>query len=39
MKLKNATDHERYEVLKGMLEDRRREIHDKLRSLRETLPA
>lgn len=31
-------DRERYELLKGMLEDRRREIQDKLRSLRETLP-
>jgi DnaK suppressor protein len=39
MKRKNVTDHERYAVLKQMLEDRRREIHDKLRSLRETLPA
>ena len=29
-------DRERYELLKGMLEDRRREIQDKLRSLRET---
>ena len=33
-----AEDRERYELLKGMLEDRRREIQDKLRSLRETLP-
>jgi RNA polymerase-binding protein DksA len=32
-------DRERYELLKGMLEDRRREIQDKLRSLRESLPA
>jgi DnaK suppressor protein len=32
-------DRERYELLKGMLEDRRREIQDKLRSLRETHPA
>jgi DnaK suppressor protein len=39
MKRKNVTDRKRYEVLKEMLEDRRREIHDKLRSLRETLPA
>jgi DnaK suppressor protein len=31
-------ERERYELLKGMLEDRRREIHEKLRSLRETLP-
>jgi DnaK suppressor protein len=33
-----VTDRERYQVLKTMLEDRRREIQDKLRSLRETLP-
>ena len=39
MKRKSITDRKRYEVLKGMLEDRRREIHEKLRSLRETLPA
>jgi RNA polymerase-binding transcription factor len=39
MKRKNVTDRKRYEVLKEMLEDRRREIQDKLRSLRETLPA
>jgi len=39
MKRKNVTDRKRYEVLKEMLEDRRREIHDKLRTLRETLPA
>ena len=32
-------DKERYEVLRQMLEDRRAEIQDKLRSLRETLPA
>ena len=35
------TDHlrrERYQVLRDMLETRRREIQDKLRSLRETLP-
>ena len=31
-------DRERYLLLKGMLEDRRREIHDKLRSLRESMP-
>ena len=30
---------ERYDVLKAMLEERRRDIHDRLRSLRETLPA
>jgi DnaK suppressor protein len=39
MKRMHATDRKRYEVLKRMLEDRRREIHEKLRSLRETLPA
>jgi len=32
-------DGERYLLLKGMLEDRRREIHEKLRSLRERIPA
>jgi len=32
-------DRERYLLLRGMLEDRRREIHEKLRSLREALPA
>jgi DnaK suppressor protein len=37
-KSKGVTDHERYQVLKLMLEDRRREIQDKLRSLRDTLP-
>ncbi len=35
----SKTERERYEVLKRMLEDRRTEIHEKLRSLRETLPA
>lgn len=30
---------ERYQALKGMLEERRQEILDKLRSLRETMPA
>jgi DnaK suppressor protein len=34
----DAIDGERYTLLKGMLEDRRREIHDKLRSLREQIP-
>jgi RNA polymerase-binding transcription factor len=34
----DVTTRERYKVLKQMLEDRRQEIHDKLRSLRETLP-
>jgi RNA polymerase-binding transcription factor len=37
-KSKGVTDQERHQVLKSMLEDRRREIQDKLRSLRETLP-
>jgi DnaK suppressor protein len=32
------TDRERYRLLKAMLEERRREVQDKLRSLRETLP-
>jgi DnaK suppressor protein len=36
---KEVVDRERYEVLKGMLEERRGEIKDKLRSIRETLPA
>lgn len=36
---KGARNRERREVLKSMLEDRRREIHTRLRSLRETLPA
>jgi len=36
---KGVADRERYEVLKAMLEERRAEIQDKLRSLRETLPA
>jgi DnaK suppressor protein len=35
---KNA-EHDRYLLLKGILEDRRREIHEKLRSLREAIPA
>ena len=30
---------DRYETLRSMLEERRREIQDKLRSMRETLPA
>jgi DnaK suppressor protein len=38
-KKKGVVDRERYEVLKGMLEERRDEIQQKLRSLRETLPA
>jgi DnaK suppressor protein len=36
---KRAVDSERYEFLRRMLEDRRREIQEKLRSIRETLPA
>ena len=36
---KQMAHEERYAVLKQMLEDRRRDIHDRLRSLRETLPA
>jgi DnaK suppressor protein len=32
------TDRERYLLLKAMLRQRRREVQDKLRSLRETLP-
>ena len=39
MTRKNETiDRERYLLLKGMLEDRRRETHEKLRSLREAIP-
>jgi DnaK suppressor protein len=34
----DAKEHERYEVLRQMLEERRREIQDKLRSLLVTLP-
>jgi DnaK suppressor protein len=36
---KHDVHEERYAVLKEMLEDRRRDIHDRLRLLRETLPA
>jgi DnaK suppressor protein len=36
---KTVADRERYSALKALLEDRRREIQEKLRSLRETLPA
>ena len=36
---KQAAHDERYQVLKQMLEDRRRDIQERLRSLRETLPA
>ena len=40
MTQQNQTAHqERYSVLKAMLDDRRRDIQDRLRSLRETLPA
>ncbi len=35
---RGVVDQERYEVLKGMLEERRQEIQQKLRSLRESLP-
>jgi DnaK suppressor protein len=35
---KDAIDRERYLLLKGMLEERRREIHEKLRSLRDQIP-
>mgnify|MGYP003574606146 CR=1 FL=1 len=33
-----SIDKQRYRVLKEMLGERRREVHEKLRSLRETLP-
>ena len=39
MKARANVKSKRYEVLRSMLEDRRREIHEKLRTLRETLPA
>lgn len=39
MTRRSHRDQERYALLRGMLEERRREIHDKLRSLRESLPA
>ena len=35
---KDAVDQERYQVLKRMLEERRLEIQQKLKSLRETIP-
>ncbi len=38
-RIKGVSDRERYLVLKGMLEERRKEIQEKLRSLRESLPA
>jgi DnaK suppressor protein len=34
----DTTHMERYAVLRDMLEERRREIHEKLRSLREAMP-
>ncbi len=37
-KQQNAIERERYLLLKGILEDRRREVHEKLRSLRESIP-
>ena len=39
MTKKQMIDRERYLLLKGILEDRRREIQEKLRSLRESIPA
>jgi DnaK suppressor protein len=36
---KRNGERERYLLLKGILEDRRREIHVKLRSLRESIPS
>jgi DnaK suppressor protein len=39
LRKKVIIDRERYDELKGMLEDRRAELQSKLRSLRETLPA
>ncbi len=33
-----TVNRERYDVLRRMLEERRQEIHDKLRSIREDLP-
>jgi DnaK suppressor protein len=39
MTKKQMIDRERYLLLKGILEDRRREIQEKLRSLREGIPA
>lgn len=38
-KQKQDAERERYLLLKGILEDRRREIHEKLRSLRDAIPA
>jgi len=39
VKKRETVVDERYDVLKRMLEERRGEIHDKLRSIRETRPA
>ena len=39
MTKKQMIDRERYLLLRGILEERRREIQEKLRSLRESLPA
>ena len=36
---KDHAERERHLLLKGILEDRRREIHQKLRSLRESIPS
>lgn len=38
MRKKDVVDRERYELLKAMLEERRAEIQQKLRSLRESMP-
>ena len=39
MRKKKTSTEKRYQILRDMLEDRRREIGAKLRSLRESLPA
>jgi hypothetical protein len=39
LRKKVIIDRERYEELRAMLEERRAELQNKLRSLRETLPA
>lgn len=38
MATKAVNHRERYQALRDLLEDRRREIQDKLRSIRETMP-
>jgi DnaK suppressor protein len=38
-KTKTTSTRKRQQILRDLLEERRREIHQKLRSLRETLPA